>query len=126
MGHHATSAGIRFEEFPLLNESQVILILVDEAHRSHTRTLHRNLRKAQDSSRARAAQMQHAARYHIIGFTNQNPSCARKMSERLEEILQRFKDDAVALERAVPDCHERKLALVQHAKECLVLGLSIE
>ena len=67
-----------------------------------------------------------AARYHIIGFTNQNPSCARKMSERLEEILQRFKDDAVALERAVPDCHERKLALVQHAKECLVLGLSIE
>lgn len=31
-----------------------------------------------------------------------------------------------ALERAVPDCHERKLALVQHAKEYLVFGLSIE
>src|SRR5262245_400017 len=37
---------IRFEEFPVLNESEDILVLVDEAHRSHTRTLHRNLRKA--------------------------------------------------------------------------------
>jgi len=55
--------------------------------------------QAQPSSRARAAQMQHAARYHIIGFSNQNPAFARKMSERLEEILQRFKDDWNALER---------------------------
>ena len=55
--------------------------------------------QAQASSRARAAQMQHAARYHIIGFSNQNPAYARKMSERLEEILQRFKDDWDALER---------------------------
>ena len=55
--------------------------------------------QAQTSSRARAAQMQHAARYHIIGFSNQNPAYARKMSERLEEILQRFKDDWDALER---------------------------
>ena len=54
---------------------------------------------AQSSSRARAAQMQHAARYHIVGFSNQNPAFARKMSERLEEILQRFKDDWNALER---------------------------
>lgn len=54
---------------------------------------------AQTSSRARAAQMQHAARYHIIGFSNQNPIYARKMSEKLEEILQRFKDDWDALER---------------------------
>jgi type I restriction enzyme R subunit len=43
--------------------------------------------------------MQHAARYHIIGFSNQNPAYARKMSERLEEILRRFKDDWDALER---------------------------
>ena len=49
---------------------------------------------AQSSSRARAAHMQHAARYHIIGFTNQNPAFARKMSEKLEAILKRFKDDA--------------------------------
>ncbi len=55
--------------------------------------------QAQTSSRARAAQMQHAARYHIISFSNQNPAFARKMSERLEEILQRFKDDWNALER---------------------------
>jgi type I restriction enzyme R subunit len=55
--------------------------------------------QAAGSSRARAAQMQHAARYHIIGFSNQNPAYARKMSERLEEILQRFKDDWNALER---------------------------
>ena len=47
---------IHFEEFPVLNESEDILVLVDEAHRSHTRTLHRNLRKA----------LPNAA---IIGFT---------------------------------------------------------
>jgi type I restriction enzyme R subunit len=35
---------IRFEEFPELNTSEEILVLVDEAHRSHTRTLNRNLR----------------------------------------------------------------------------------
>lgn len=57
--------------------------------------------QAQTSSRARAAQMQHAARFHIVGFINQNPSYARKMSEKLEEILQRFKDDYDALERAL-------------------------
>jgi type I restriction enzyme, R subunit len=55
--------------------------------------------QAQMSNRARAAQMQHAARYHIMGFSNQNPAYARKMSEKLEEILQRFKDDWDALER---------------------------
>lgn len=53
----------------------------------------------QTSSRARAAQMQHAARYHIIGFSHQNPAYAQKMSDKLEEILQRFKDDWEALER---------------------------
>jgi type I restriction enzyme R subunit len=55
--------------------------------------------QAQTSSRARATQMQHAARYHIFGFSNQNPAYARKMSEKLEEILQRFKDDWDAQER---------------------------
>jgi type I restriction enzyme R subunit len=48
---------IHFEEFPVLNESEEILVLVDEAHRSHTRSLHRNLRKA----------LPNAA---IIGFTS--------------------------------------------------------
>jgi type I restriction enzyme, R subunit len=55
--------------------------------------------QAQNTSRARAAQMQHAARYHIIDFSTQSPAYARKMSEKLEEILQRFKDDWDALER---------------------------
>ena len=55
--------------------------------------------QAQTSDRARAAQMQHAARYHIIGFSNQNPAYARKMSERLDEILEKFKNDASALAR---------------------------
>lgn len=55
--------------------------------------------QAQTSGKARAAQMQHAARYHIIGFSSQNPAFARTMSQKLEEILQRFKDDWDALER---------------------------
>jgi type I restriction enzyme, R subunit len=55
--------------------------------------------QAQPNSRARAANMQHAARYHIIAFSSQNPAFARKMSEKLEEILRRFKDDWDALER---------------------------
>lgn len=55
--------------------------------------------QAQNNNRARAAQMQHAARYHIIGLSNQNPAFARKMSEKLEEILKRFKEDWDALER---------------------------
>jgi len=55
--------------------------------------------QAQSNSRARATQMQHAARYHIVSFSNLNPIYARKMSEKLEEILQRFKDDWDALER---------------------------
>jgi type I restriction enzyme R subunit len=58
-----------------------------------------NVLRAQSNARARAAQMQHAARYHIVGFSSQNPAYARKMSERLEEILQKFKDDWNALER---------------------------
>lgn len=58
-----------------------------------------NVLQGQTSSRARAAHMQHAARYHIIGFSNQNPAYARKMSEKLEEILKRFRDDWDALER---------------------------
>lgn len=34
------------EEFPVLNEDDSILVLVDEAHRSHTNSLHANLLKA--------------------------------------------------------------------------------
>lgn len=34
------------DEFPVLNEDESILVLVDEAHRSHTNALHANLMKA--------------------------------------------------------------------------------
>jgi type I restriction enzyme R subunit len=43
--------------------------------------------------------MQHAARYQITSFTPSNPAFARKMSEKLAEILKRVKDDWDALER---------------------------
>ncbi|MBS1911110.1 MAG: type I restriction endonuclease subunit R [Bacteroidetes bacterium] len=55
--------------------------------------------RAERTGRARATQMQHAARFHIVSFTDQNPAYARRMSEKLEEILQRFKDDWDAMER---------------------------
>src|SRR5262249_43658840 len=61
---------IHFEEFPVINESEKILVLVDEAHRSHTRTLHRNLRKA----------LPNAA---IIGFTG-TPILSKEKTETRE------------------------------------------
>ncbi|MDY0041601.1 MAG: DEAD/DEAH box helicase family protein, partial [Desulforhabdus sp.] len=61
---------IRFEEFPVLNESEEILVLVDEAHRSHTRSLHRNLRRA----------LPNAA---IIGFTG-TPILSKEKTETRE------------------------------------------
>jgi type I restriction enzyme, R subunit len=61
---------IRFDEFPVLNESEEILVLVDEAHRSHTRSLHRNLRRA----------MPNAA---IIGFTG-TPILSKEKTETRE------------------------------------------
>jgi type I restriction enzyme R subunit len=57
------------------------------------------LLKNQAGGRAKAAQMQYAARHHIVSFVNKNPGYADSMSQRLEEILQRFKDDWDALER---------------------------
>ena len=61
---------IHFEEFPVINESEKILVLVDEAHRSHTRALHRNLRKA----------LPNAA---IIGFTG-TPILSHEKTETRE------------------------------------------
>jgi type I restriction enzyme R subunit len=42
----ATAEGERVPVFPTLNESEEILLLVDEAHRSHTSSLHANLMAA--------------------------------------------------------------------------------
>ena len=68
---------IHFEEFPVLNESEEILVLVDEAHRSHTRALHRNLRRA----------LPNAA---IIGFTG-TPIMSNEKTET-REIFGEFID----------------------------------
>ena len=68
---------IHFEEFPVLNESEEILVLVDEAHCSHTRTLHRDLRKA----------LPNAA---IIGFTG--TPILRKEKTETREIFGEFID----------------------------------
>jgi type I restriction enzyme R subunit len=42
----AASAGAPFAPMPVLNESQDVVVLVDEAHRSHTSTAHANLMQA--------------------------------------------------------------------------------
>jgi type I restriction enzyme, R subunit len=71
---------IHFDDFPVLNESSEILILVDEAHRSHTRTLHRNLRKA----------LPNAA---LIGFTG--TPILKKDKTETREIFGEFIDQYV-------------------------------
>ena len=58
-------------------------------------------------AKGRAAQMKHAARFHIVQFSSRNPQFAKKMSERLEEILKRFKDDWDALERELRELVDR-------------------
>jgi type I restriction enzyme R subunit len=58
---------------------------------------------AKSSTQARAAEMQHAARYHISSFHLQNPAYAKKMSEKLEEILKTFKDNWAELEKALKE-----------------------
>ena len=45
------------------------------------------------SSRAKASEMEHAARYHISVHFAEDPAHYKKLSERLEEILREFHDD---------------------------------
>lgn len=45
------------------------------------------------SSRAKASEMEHAARYQITVHFAEDPAHYQKLSERLEEILQEFHDD---------------------------------
>jgi type I restriction enzyme R subunit len=65
------------EEFPVLNEDDSILVLVDEAHRSHTNALHANLMRA----------LPNAAR---IGFTGTPIIMGDK--KRTHEIFGEFID----------------------------------
>ncbi|MGH2559421.1 MAG: type I restriction endonuclease subunit R, partial [Thermomicrobiales bacterium] len=45
------------------------------------------------TAKAKASEMEHAARYHISVRVREDPAYYRKLSERLEEILQRFQDN---------------------------------
>lgn len=47
----------------------------------------------QPSKRAKASEMEHAARYHITIHFNEDPAYYKKLSQRLEEILSKFKDN---------------------------------
>lgn len=55
------------------------------------------------SSRARASEMQHAVRYFIRVHINEDPTLYRSLSERLEAILQEFRDNWDELERVLSD-----------------------
>jgi type I restriction enzyme, R subunit len=45
------------------------------------------------SPRTQASEMEHAARYHISKHAHEDPAHYKKLSERLEEILQAFEDN---------------------------------
>lgn len=53
------------------------------------------------SPKAKASEMEHAARYHIRIHWNEDPSHYKKLSERLEDVLQTFGDRWEELEQAL-------------------------
>jgi len=53
------------------------------------------------SDRAKASEMEHAARYHISQNFQEDPAYFKKLSERLEEILERFQDNWAELVEAL-------------------------
>ena len=56
--------------------------------------------KQMDSDRAMASEMEHALRHHIRTHVDEDPAYYRKLSERIDEILDRLEDrwDQIALE----------------------------
>ena len=84
---------IHFEDFPVLNESENILVLMDEAHRSHTRSLHRNLRKALPALVQAAIIWKRVPNAAIIGFTG-TPILSKEKTET-REIFGEFIDKYV-------------------------------
>ncbi len=68
----------------------------------------------QVSDRAKASEMEHAVRHHIRKRLDQDPVFYRKLSERLDEILQKFGDNwaqlATALEAFVAEVVEGRQA----------------
>ncbi len=56
---------------------------------------------AHTSARARASEMEHALRHHISQHFREDPVYYKKLSQRLEEILQQFEDNWTALVEAL-------------------------
>jgi type I restriction enzyme R subunit len=97
---------VRDQEFEVLNESSKVLILIDEAHRSHTKTFHANLMKA----------LPNAAK---IGFTGTPILCGDKASTQaiFGEFIDKYcLDEAVEDEATVKIVYEGRTAdgLVEH------------
>jgi type I restriction enzyme R subunit len=55
------------------------------------------------SERAKASEMEHAARHHITVHYQEDPARYRKLSERLEDILRRFEDNWADLVAALQE-----------------------
>ena len=58
---------------------------------------------AQTSDRAKASEMEHAARYHISAHYQEDPAYYKKLSQRLEELLAHYREDWAALVAALQD-----------------------
>jgi type I restriction enzyme R subunit len=97
---------VRDQEFEVLNESPRILILIDEAHRSHTKTFHANMMKA----------LPNAAK---IGFTG-TPimRCDKATTQAIfGDFIDKYRlDEAVDDEATVKIIYEGRTAdgLVEH------------
>jgi type I restriction enzyme R subunit len=61
------------------------------------------------SSKARASRMLHAARHHISIHLHEDPALFKKLSEKLEQILQDLKDNWTELERQLHRFIEEEL-----------------
>lgn len=97
---------VRDQEFEVLNESPNILVLIDEAHRSHTKTFHANLMKA----------LPNAAK---IGFTGTPIMRSDKASTQgiFGEFIDKYRlNEAVEDEATVKIVYEGRTAdgLVEH------------
>lgn len=98
-----------YDEYPVLNESDQILLLIDECHRSHAKTLHANLMKA----------LPNAAK---IGFTG-TPIVARTAASTLSifrQFIDKYRlDEAVDDEATVRILYEGRvpLGMVEQAEE---------
>lgn len=99
---------VRDQEFEVLNESPNVLVLIDEAHRSHTKTFHANLMKA----------LPNAAK---IGFTGTPIMRCDKVGTQgiFGEFIDKYRlNEAVEDEATVKIVYEGRTAdgLVEHTE----------